>query len=110
MSTPSPWQQEPATGPLDRDVAIGMLERARNLADQGEYELAAQTYARVVGHSDPQVHVAALLGSAEAYFRLDNEPAAIRNWIAATQAPETPLTWLLRVENDWGRTAGDSAH
>jgi membrane associated rhomboid family serine protease len=94
MSGPSPWRQEPAAGPLDRDVAIGMLERARNLAEQGEYELAAQTYARVVGHSDPQVHVAALLGGAEAYFRLDNEPAAIRNWIAATQAPETPLTWL----------------
>src|SRR3954447_8657518 len=94
MSNPSSWRQEPATGPLDRDVAIGILERARNLADNGEYELAAQTYARVVGHGDPQIHVAALLGSAEAYFRLDNEPAAIRNWIAATQAPETPLTWL----------------
>src|SRR4051812_29197942 len=94
MSNPSSWRQEPAAGPLDRDVAIGMLERARNLADNGEYELAAQTYARVVGHGDPQIHVAALLGSAEAYFRLDNEPAAIRNWIAATQAPETPLTWL----------------
>ncbi len=71
-----------------------MLERARNLSEHGEYELAAQTYARVVGHSDPQIHVAALLGGAEAYFRLDNEPAALRNWIAATQAPETPLTWL----------------
>jgi membrane associated rhomboid family serine protease len=94
MSTPSPWRQEPATGPLDRDVAIGMLERARNLSEQGEYELAAQTYQRVVGHSDPQVHVAALLGAAEAYYRLDNEPAAIRNWITATQAPETALTWL----------------
>src|SRR5262249_42922009 len=52
------------------------------------------TYARVAGHSDPQIHVAALLGGAEAAFRLDNEPAAIRNWVAATQAPENALTWL----------------
>jgi membrane associated rhomboid family serine protease len=48
----------------------------------------------VVGHDDPQVHTAALLGAADALYRLDNEPAALRNWIAATQAPENPLTWM----------------
>lgn len=71
-----------------------MLQRAQTLAEQGDHELAAQTYQRVVGNDDPQVHTAALLGSADAFYRLDNEPAALRNWIAATQAPENPLTWM----------------
>ena len=95
MSDPNAaWRNEPASGPLDHTVALGLLQRAQTLAEQGEYELAGQTFGRVAGHSDPQIHVAALLGRAEAEYRLDNEPAALRDWIAATQAPETPLTWM----------------
>jgi membrane associated rhomboid family serine protease len=95
MSDPNAaWRNEPSTGPLDRSVAQGLLQRAQTLAEQGDYQLAAQTFARVVGHNDPQIHVAALLGQGEANYRLDNEPAALRDWISATQAPETPLTWM----------------
>lgn len=95
MSDPaSPRRVEPVTGPLDRSVALGLIQRAQSLAEQGDYALAAQTYARVAGHNDPQIHVAALLGLAEANYRLDNEEAALRDWISATQAPETPLTWM----------------
>lgn len=95
MSDPNaPWRNEPVTGPLDRSVALGLLQRAQTLAEQGDYELAAQTYGRVKGNSDTQLHVAALLGEAEAFYRLDHEPAALLDWIAATQAPETPLTWM----------------
>jgi membrane associated rhomboid family serine protease len=71
-----------------------MLQRGQTLAEQGDRELAVQTFQRVVGHDDPQIHTAALLGAADALYRLDNEPAAIGNWLSATQAPENPLTWM----------------
>ncbi|CAN5744408.1 hypothetical protein BH23CHL8_BH23CHL8_13220 [soil metagenome] len=86
---PGPGQ----SGPLDSDVAVGMLQRAQALAEQGDWEPAASTFGRVVGNADPALHVAALLGLAEARYRLDDEPAALQAWISATQAPETPLTW-----------------
>jgi len=70
-----------------------MLQRGQNLADQGDWEIAAGTFARVVGSSDPALHTAALLGLAECRYRLDDEPAALQAWISATQAPENPLTW-----------------
>jgi rhomboid protease GluP len=63
------------------------------MAEQGDWEHAAVTFARVVGNQDPNLHVAALLGLAECRYRMDDEPAAIQAWISATQAPEGPLTW-----------------
>jgi membrane associated rhomboid family serine protease len=96
------WGGDPASslirdagraGPLDSDVAVGLLQRAQVLADQGDWDLAAGTFARVVGSPDPALHTAALLGLAECRYRLDEEPAALQAWIAATQAPENPLTW-----------------
>jgi membrane associated rhomboid family serine protease len=69
------------------------LQRAQALADQGDWDLAAGTFARVVGSADATLHTAALLGLAECRYRLDDEPAALQAWIAATQAPENPLTW-----------------
>jgi membrane associated rhomboid family serine protease len=97
MSDPTAFPQggDPSiAGPLDRPVALSLLQRAQSLSEQGDYELAAKTYQRLVGNSDPQIHVAALLGLAEAYYRLDNEPAALQAWIVATQAPENPHTWM----------------
>lgn len=95
------------SGPLDSDVAVGLLQRGQTLADQGDWELAASTFARVVGNDDPSLHTAALLGLAECRYRLDDEPAALQSWISATQAPENPLTWrawkalaAARVRND----------
>jgi len=70
-----------------------MLEQARQAAEAGDYAMAAELYARRVGHADPQVHVAALLGLADARYRLDDEPGALQAWITATMAPETPLAW-----------------
>lgn len=80
-------------GPLDPAIAVGMLQRAQTLAEQGDWELAANTFGRVVGNNDPNLHVAALLGLAECRYRMDDEPAAVQCWISATQAPEGPLTW-----------------
>ncbi len=80
-------------GPLDAAVAVDLLQRARMMAEQGDWEHAAVTFSRVVGNQDPNLHVAALLGLAECRYRMDDEPAAVQAWISATQAPEGPLTW-----------------
>jgi membrane associated rhomboid family serine protease len=69
-----------------------MLQRAQSLAAQGDWEIASATFGRVVGSSDPNLHVAALLGLAECRYRSDDEPGALQAWISATQV-ETPLTW-----------------
>jgi membrane associated rhomboid family serine protease len=89
----SPYRDAGRAGPLDDDVAVGLLQRGQSLADQGDWDIAAGTFSRVVGSPDPAVHTAALLGLAECRYRLDDEPAAIGAWISATQAPENPLTW-----------------
>jgi membrane associated rhomboid family serine protease len=89
-----PLIDRPAAGPLDRDAAVALIEGADVLVNQGEYEQAAIIYTRVIGHHDADLHVAALLGLAECRFRLDEDEAALQAWIVATQAPETPLTWL----------------
>jgi membrane associated rhomboid family serine protease len=91
---PRPLLERPAAGPLDRDAAVALIEGADVLVNQGEFEQAAIIYTRVIGHRDADLHVAALLGLAECRFRLDEEEAALQAWIVATQAPETPLTWL----------------
>lgn len=91
--SPSSFPDSSRPGPLDSDVAVGLLQRGQALADQGDWEVAANTFARVVGSNDPALHTAALLGVAECRYRLDQEPEALQAWISATQAPENPLTW-----------------
>lgn len=93
MTGPSGLADPYRPGPLDPQVAIGMLQRAQAMAAQGDWAPAAATFSRVVGSPDPNLHVAALLGLAECRYRMDDEPAALQAWISATQAPETPLTW-----------------
>jgi membrane associated rhomboid family serine protease len=101
MSHPAGWGSDPSpssfpdptrAGPLDNDVAVGLLKRAQLLADQGDWELAAGTFGRVVGSDDPALHTAALLGVAECRYRMDEEEIALQAWISATQAPENELT------------------
>ena len=66
---------------------------AQEAASRGEYDLASALFARLVGNPDPTLHVAALLGLADARYRLDDDGGALQAWITATQGPETPLTW-----------------
>jgi membrane associated rhomboid family serine protease len=94
MSDTSPRRDVSAAGPLDQQSAIAFVREADALAGRGEYEQAAIYYGRVVGHADPELHVAALLGLSEARYRLDEDEAALQGWIVATQAPETRLSWL----------------
>jgi membrane associated rhomboid family serine protease len=89
-------------GPLDRAVAADLLARANALVAGGDYEIAEGFYNRLIGASDAQVHVAALLGLAECRYRRDDEPGARTAWAAAVAAPETPLSWLA-----WKRLAAD---
>ena len=80
-------------GPLDSEVAVGLLKRGQMLAEQGDWDLAAGTFSRVVGTADPALHTAALIGLAECRYRLDQEPEALQALITATQAPENELSW-----------------
>ncbi len=90
-----PQPRDPfAAGPLDRAAALALVQRADALAAQGEYQQAAAFYSRVVGHRDPDLHVSALLGLSECRYRMDEDEAAIEGWRLATQAPETPLSWV----------------
>ena len=91
--SPSSFPDPSRAGPLDNDVAVGLLQRGQVLADQSDWEQAASAFARVVGTDDPALHTAALLGLAECRYRLDQDEAALQAWISATQAPENPLTW-----------------
>jgi membrane associated rhomboid family serine protease len=80
------------TGPAAPDART-LLDAARAAADRGDYEEASSQYSRLVGNPDPEMHVAGLLGLADARYRLDDEEGALQAWIVATQAPETPLAW-----------------
>ena len=108
-SDPSPFSFPDATtaGPLDSDVAVGLLQRGQVLAEQGDWDLASSTFARVIGNSDPALHTAALLGLAESRYRLDDETGALKAWLSATQAPENPLTWRAWKALAAARVRGD---
>jgi membrane associated rhomboid family serine protease len=84
----------PPAGPLDRPAAVALIQQADALVGQGEYAQALVLYSRLVGHPDPELHVASVLGIAECRYRLDEDEAAMQAWELATQAPETPLAWL----------------
>ncbi|CAN5820065.1 hypothetical protein BH24CHL5_BH24CHL5_07640 [soil metagenome] len=89
MTTPDPLAQPGTPAPEARVL----LDQAREQAGQGDYEAAASIFGRLVGNPDPLVHVVALLGLADAKYRLDDAEGALQAWIVATQAPETPLAW-----------------
>jgi membrane associated rhomboid family serine protease len=94
-ATTAPGTRDPSVaGPLDRATALELIHRADALVAAGDYAAAAPMYARVVGHADPEVHVAALLGLGECQYRLDQDAGAVEAWTMATRAPETPLTWV----------------
>jgi len=86
------WGQDPAREPRN------VIDAAHAAAERGDYQTAAALYSRLIGNPEPQVHVAGLLGMADAKYRLDDEEGALQAWITATQAPETPLSWQAWVQ------------
>jgi membrane associated rhomboid family serine protease len=81
------------TGPLSRDAAVALLDHGAALLAAGDFQEALATYVRVIGFDDPEVTAAALLGSAQARYRLDDEDAAVRTWEAILELPETTSTY-----------------
>lgn len=91
--SPAPADRH-ATGPLTRESAGALLDHGAELIESGEYAEALATYQRVVGFDDPEVTAAALLGMAQARYRMDDEDGAVRTWEAVLQLPETTSTYL----------------
>jgi membrane associated rhomboid family serine protease len=81
------------SGPLDRATAGRLLDQGASLIESGDYADALGTYQRVVGFDDPEITAAALLGMAQARYRMDDEDAAVRTWDAILQLPETSSTY-----------------
>jgi membrane associated rhomboid family serine protease len=80
-------------GPLDRATAGRLLDQGAALVESGDYPDALAVYQRVVGFDDPDVTAAALLGMAQARYRMDDEDAAVRTWEAVLELPETTSTY-----------------
>jgi membrane associated rhomboid family serine protease len=80
-------------GPLTRDDALAMLDRAAQLLASGDFQEAGEHYARVVGFDDPAITAAALLGLGDVRYRLDDESAAVATWTAVLRLGETPSTY-----------------
>ena len=74
-----PTTSDPAVpGPLDRQTAEALLARADVLLAASEFDAARAHYARLIGFPDPAITGAALLGTGEALFQLDDEVWATR--------------------------------
>jgi membrane associated rhomboid family serine protease len=81
------------TGPLSRAAAGTLLDQGAALLEAGEFPEALATYQRVVGFDDPEVTAAALLGMAQARYRMDDETTAVGTWEAILELPETTSTY-----------------
>src|SRR3954463_6467446 len=92
-ATGVPGDDIPPPGPLSREQARALLDRAAELLAAGDYRDAANHYRRIVGNDDATVTAAALLGLGEALYRLDQNDAAVATWEAVLELPETPSTY-----------------
>jgi membrane associated rhomboid family serine protease len=90
---PAPAPELFGEGPLSREAARAILDRAAELVASGDYRDAALHYRRVIGFDDPTVTAAALLGLAETMYRLDQDDAAVATWESILELPETPSTY-----------------
>ena len=81
-------------GPLSRETARALLDKGAELMATGEFADAFNHYRRVIGFDDPDVTAAALLGAAQARYRMDDEAGAVATWESILQLPETPSTYL----------------
>jgi rhomboid protease GluP len=80
-------------GPLPSDVATRLVARGRSKLEAGEPLLSIADFQRVIGHEDPSVTGAALLGFGDALYRLDDEPRAKAAWETATRLRDNPSTY-----------------
>jgi len=89
-----PTTRDPGVaGPLDRGTAEALLARADVLLAASEFDAARAHYARLVGFPDPAITGAALLGTGESLYRLDDEAGALWSWEQVTRLPENPSAY-----------------
>ena len=82
-----------AQGPVDAAVAQRLIARGRERLDMGDPRQAIVDFRRVVGHTDPAITSAALLGYGDALYRLDDERQAAAAWEAVVRLRDNPSTY-----------------
>ncbi|MBA2315328.1 MAG: rhomboid family intramembrane serine protease [Chloroflexi bacterium] len=90
---PVPAPELGIEGPLSREAATAVLDRAAELMSTGDYRDAAIHFRRVVGFGDHAVTAAALLGLGQALYRLDEDEGAVATWESVLELPDTPSTY-----------------
>jgi membrane associated rhomboid family serine protease len=80
-------------GPVSAEVARRLIDRGRAKLEAGESALATTDFRRAIGHDDPVITGAALLGLGDALYRLDDEAQARGAWEAVTRLRENPSTY-----------------
>jgi len=80
-------------GPLEAGLAERLLARGRERLDLGDAQQAIVDFRRVVGHAEPSITSAALLGYGDALYRLDDEGQAVAAWEAVVRLRDNPSTY-----------------
>jgi membrane associated rhomboid family serine protease len=80
-------------GPVPDDLARRLLDRGQARLEAGDPGPAGADFQRLVGHPDPAITGAALLGIGDALYRLDHEDQARSTWEQVTRLPENPSTY-----------------
>lgn len=88
-------------GPLTEIVASRLVARGRAALEAGEYQVAIANFQRAAGHPEPEITGAAMLGTGDALYRMDDEARAAAAWEAVTGLPESSSTYAA-----WRRLAG----
>jgi membrane associated rhomboid family serine protease len=81
------------SGPLDRAAALAFLQIGDRLLAAGELDAAGGYYQRVVGHQDPAITAAAVLGVGNVLYRLDRDDEALATWQRVPVLGETPSAY-----------------
>jgi membrane associated rhomboid family serine protease len=80
-------------GPIDTALAQRLIDRGRQRLDLGDAPAAVADFRRAVGHPDPAITGAALVGYGDALYRLDDERQATAAWEAVARLRENPSTY-----------------
>ena len=80
-------------GPLEAGLAQRLLARGRERLDAGDPQQAIVDFRRVVGHAEPSITSAGLLGYGDALYRLDDEGQAVAAWAAVVRLRDNPSTY-----------------
>ena len=80
-------------GPIDAVMATRLIGRGRERLEVGDAGPAVADFRRAIGHEDPVITGAALLGYGDALYRLDDERQAAAAWEAVVRLRENPSTY-----------------